>query len=247
MQVKLGGIAVLNPFFFVFLELLECSVHRLPEFGSTHDRDKPQYDKFQALVPAYKFQCSGKVTEWKACVEPGGKIDEQYYIQFQVWRPTGTGDGCYSLVDFNIPLDNAMEEEREISESNIIIEAEGFLSPPGNEHDPFHRCVVLPVRENKQIEVKAGDIVGYYVDRFRKGIEDKNSGGIQWIEDSGDVVVYYKDRVSRDAIKAQYAIDGHNPTQCGFEILEDVGSYSLSSLHSALPVISVSIRGMSIA
>ena len=197
-------------------------------------------------MPAYKFQCSGKVTEWRACVEPGGKVDERYYIQFQVWRPTGTGDGCYSLVDFNIPLDNAMEEEREISDSNIIIEAEGFLSPPGDDRSPLHRCVVLPVRDNQQIEVKVGDIVGYYVDRFRRGTDDKNDGGIQWVEDDRDVVVYYKDRLSKDALKSYYAIGGRSPTECGFAVMDNEGSYSLNRKHTALPVIGVAVTGVSI-
>ena len=197
-------------------------------------------------MPAYVFQCSGKVTEWRACVEPGGKIDEQYYIQFQVWRPTSTGGGCYSLVDFNIPLDDAMEEEREISDSNIIIEAEGFLSPPGNDRSPLHRCVVLPVRENQQIDVRAGDIVGYYIDHFRKGVEDKNDGGIQWIEEDRGVVVHYKNQLSRDNLKPYYAIGGRSPSECGFAVSGRVGLYSLNRQHTALPIIGVSITHVSI-
>ena len=223
----------------------KCNVDRLPEFGSTNDRNRPDSDRFQALVPAYTFQCSGKVTEWRACVEPGGKSDEQYYIQFQVWRPTGVGDGCYSLVDFNIPLDSAMEEEREISESSIIIEAEGFLSPPGDDKNPLHRCVVLPVRESQQIEVQAGDIVGYYVDRFKRGTEDKNDGGIQWIENDSDVVVYYKDDLSRQALKPHYALGGCNSTECGFQASTNLAQYSLHLLRAARPIISVSVTGMS--
>ena len=108
------------------------------------------------------------MTEWGACVQPGGNIDDQYYIQFQVWRPTGT-EGCYELVGYNIPLDDANEEERNISDSGTIIEREGFLSPPGNNNDGLNRCVVLPVRESKQIGFMAGDVVGYYVDHFKDG------------------------------------------------------------------------------
>ena len=225
------------------LGLPECSVDRIPAFGSTHDRDRPDRDRFQALVPEYVFQCYGKVTEWRACVEPGGKVDEQFYIQFQVWRPSGQTDGCYSLVNFNIPLDNAMVEEREISESSIIIEAEGFLSPPGDNEDPLHRCVVLPVRENKQIEVQPGDVVGYYVDRFKKGTEDKHDGGIQWLENEGDVLVYYRDRLPREALKTHYAVGGHSPTECGFEMVDDVTLYSLNFHYPALPIISLNITG----
>ena len=96
-------------------------------------------------MPAYRFQCSGRVTEWRACVHPGGSSSVQYYIQFQVWRPTGIG-GCYELVDYNIPLDDARMSETEISDS-VIVDDEGFLSPPRDMSDPLRRCVVLPERE----------------------------------------------------------------------------------------------------
>ena len=74
---------------------------------------------------------------------------EQYYIQFQVWRPTGI-ERCYELVDYNIPLDDARMSETGISDSSVVTDTEGFLSPPGNNYsDSLHRCVVLPVRENQ--------------------------------------------------------------------------------------------------
>ena len=58
-------------------------------------------------MPAYRFQCSGRVIEWGACVQPGSSSSEQYYIQFQVWRPTGI-EGCYKLVDYNILIKDAL-------------------------------------------------------------------------------------------------------------------------------------------
>ena len=224
------------------LGLHECSVQQIPEFGSTNDRDRPDRDRFQALIPAYKFQCSGKVTEWKACVEPGGKKDEQYYIQFQVWRPMQSS-GCYSLVDYNIPLDNAMVEEREILESNRIIEAEGYLSPPGDDANPLHRCVVMPVRKSEQIDVQPGDIIGFYVDRFKKGTEDKEDGGVQWLENDSNVIVYYRENLPKINLKQYYAIGEQSPTTCGFGILEleNDDSYSLDMQYPAHPIISFSM------
>ena len=145
-------------------------------------------------MPAYRFQCSGRVTEWGACVQPGASSSEQYYIQFQVWRPTGI-EGCYELVDYNIPLDDARMSETEMSDSSVIME---FLSPPGDNSNPLHRCVVLPVRENEQIEFQSSDVVGYYVDRFLNG-NDETNGGIQWIEDS-EVSVRYRDDLPREDI-----------------------------------------------
>ena len=220
----------------------QCSVERLPEFGDLDDRDGvPDRDRFQAIVPAYRFNCSGRVTEWGACVQPGGSSDEQYYIQFQVWRPTGT-EGCYELVGYNIPLDDANEEERNISDSGTIIEREGFLSPPGDNNDPLHRCVVLPVRESKQIDIMAGDVVGYYVDYFLDG-DERDDGGIQWIEDSEVEEVHFRDDLPRQDIKSQYAlVNGPDPTECGFQVLDDtIDLHTLSATYTNAPIISVSI------
>ena len=176
-------------------------------------------------MPAYTFQCSGRVTEWKACVQPGSNTDDLYYIQFQVWRPSG-GDGCYSLVGFNRPLNEDGEE--------------GVLSSPGNTGDPLGRCVELPVAEDQQIEVQSGYVVGYYVDHF-KGSNNRTNGGIQWIQNRDNVIVYYEDDIPREQRKSNYALaGGPSPTECGFPISGD-SSYFLSSSTSAAPVISLTI------
>ena len=217
----------------------QCSVDNLPEFGDTPDRDSPDRDRFQAIVPAYTFQCSGRVTEWRACVQPGGSASYQYYIQFQVWRPTANGvDGCYELVDYNIPLDDARVEEMNITDSTSIIEAEGFLSPPGD-IGPLHRCVVLPVRESQQIEFQPGDVVGYYVDYFRDGI-DPTFGGIQWISSTA-VTVYYTENIARVDIKTHYALSGPNPSSCGFQVADETSNlHSLTQSATSAPIISLS-------
>ena len=204
----------------------QCSVDRLPVFGDTFFRDSPEGERFQAIVPAYTFQCSGKVTEWRACVSPGGK-NEQYYIQFQVWRSTGI-EGCYELVGYNTPLEDD--------------DSEGILHPSGDSSDPLHRCVVLPVRESQQIEFQPGDVIGYYVDRFKNG-NNRDNGGIQWIEgDDEEVAVYYRDNLPREDIKSQYAIGISNiePSVCGFPT-ENSNSLSLSNEAASAPIISLSI------
>ena len=204
-------------------------VDNLPEFGNGNRPDGN--DRFQAIVPAYTFQCTGRVTEWRACVEQGGSANEQYYIQFQVWRPTVEG---YELVDYNIPLDDAGKNETNVSNSDVIIEAEGFLSPPG---DRGEHCVVLPVRESQQIEVQPGDVVGYYVDHFNNG-DDRTNGGIAWA-DSTAVTVYYTDDIPRVDIKTQYALNV-NPTACGFQVSSTGNSHSLSTTEISAPIISLS-------
>ena len=228
----------------------QCSVDNLPEFGDTDGRDKPDRDRFQAIVPAYTFQCAGRVTEWRACVQPGGSASEQYYIEFQVWRSTGI-EGCYELEGYNVPMDeiahyNSNRQLDDVSGEDDESETQGteiFLSPPGDKNDPLDHCVVLPVRENQQIQVQRGDIVGYYVDRFRDG-DDRPDGGIQWIENDGtEVVVYYTDSIPRADIKTEYGIviNGLVPS-CGFEVPNSTSSsHIISSSASSAPIISLSL------
>ena len=167
------------------------------------------------------------MAEWRACVHPGGG-NEEYYIQFQVWRPTGT-EGCYELVGYNEPpLD---DRHNSTNHKNGILS--GILSP-------VEHCVELIVRENEQIDFQPGDVVGYYVDRFRNdNDEDRDGGGIQWIEDN-EVVVRYRDGLSKQDIKSQYALNGPNPTECGFPV-SDSDSYTLSDASSRVPIISLSL------
>ena len=175
-------------------------------------------------MPAYEFQCSGRVTEWMACVELGS-AREEYYIQFQVWRPNRTivSDGCYSLVGLNQPMTDDDDDE------------EPFLSPIDD--GPLRRCVVLSVAEDEQIEVQSGDVVGYYVDSLKE-----ENDGIQWIDDSDVTVYHYESPLPRADIKSHYAVSGVDPTSCGFGIPEaEAASYSLASSPTSAPIISLSI------
>ena len=193
------------------------------------ERHKPDRDRFQAIVPDYRFQCSGKVIEWGACVQPGGMGHvEQYYIQFQVWEPTEI-NGCYRLVGFNVPEDAVVVEE--------------YLVPPDN---GMNRCVVLTVREERQIMVQPGYVVGYYVDYFRKDEgdsdnEDRNDGGVQWIEGGNNMMVHYSDEVPRNNLVQYYAIGGIDPNSCGFELTTTSDRYTLTVSISATPIISLSV------
>ena len=214
----------------------QCSVDNLPAFRDRQDNGggEPDHDRFQAIVPAYTFQCTGRVTEWRACVQPGGSANERYYIQFQVWRPTANDvDGCYELVEYNIPLDDTGQE--------------GFLSPPGDSNDSLHRCVVLPVIESQQIEFQPGDVVGYYVDNIRRSMnsdEDRTNGGIQWIDSTSStkVTVYYADEIPRVNIKTQYVLNSNIiPTACGFQVSDETSnSHILSQSAVSAPIISLS-------
>ena len=166
---------------------------------------------------------------------PGGG-GERYYIEFQVWRRTGSGDGCYELVGTNTPQDTTetedMDEERSGSRSGES-NNEVLLRPED-------RCVLLPVREDRQIEFQSGDVVGYYVDN-KGDDQNDNDDGIQWIVDHDNVVVHYRDDLSRDDIQSYYAIGGPNPTEWGFPISGDSILYTLVDSMSAAPIISLSI------
>ena len=209
----------------------QCSVDRLPVFGDTVFKDSPDIDRFQALVPAYTFQCSGRVAEWKACVFPGSGNGDQYYIQFQVWRSTGI-EGCYDLVGYNTPLD---VDRSQVSDSVVFINGEGFLLH-GKDSAP-DGCVVLPVRENNQIDFQSGDVIGYYFDYFINGYNLQDLGGIQWIENN-QVVIHYRADLPREDIKSQYAIGVNNV--CGFPT-ENTDLHYLSNVASSAPIISLSI------
>ena len=148
------------------------------------------------------------------------------YTQFQVWRRTASIDDgeCYELVGSNTPQDGENMEE--------------FLSPPGGGgSNPLNRCVVL---QDRQIEFQSGDVGGYYVDYENDDSNDDNDG-IQWIEDHDNVVVHYRDGLTRDDIQSYYAIGGPSPTECGFPISGDSNLYTLADSMSAAPIISLSI------
>ena len=178
------------------------------------------------------------MTEWGACVQPG-RNDGEYYIQFQVWRPTGT-EGCYELVGYNEPpVDEPPVDDSQDESGQRGSRSTNPPRPPEyGTLNPVDHCVVLTVRENEQIDFQPGDVVGYYVDYFVFS-EDRSFGGIQWIEDN-DVLVHYRDDLPREDIKSQYALNGINPTECGFQITDST-IHTLNDSSSNAPIISLSL------
>ena len=200
----------------------------LPVFqdSKNFDLDKPPDDRLQAIVPALNFTCTGRVTEWSACVEPGGNsVKERYYIQFQVWRSTGV-QGCYTLVGSNAP---PLGEGGAVDVSQLLA--------------PIGRCVVLPVAENEQIEFQPGDVIGYYADRHKSNGDNPEDGGVQWIEDN-NVVVYHIVDVPLSDLKTKYAISplGADPATCVFNIATSTSTlHDLSIVTSGAPIITVTL------
>ena len=209
-------------------EQQQCSVTNLPVFQDSRHLNsslaRPSDDKLQAIVPAFSFTCTGRVTEWKACVEQGGGV-QRYYIQFQVWRSTGL-QGCYRLVGSNAPPLGA----------GGAVDIDLLLQP--SDH-----CLVLPVAENEQIEFQPGDVIGYYADRYRRIGNDPNDGGVQWIENN-TVVVYHTVDVPLSDLKTEYAISplGPDPAACGFNIAASTSnSHVLSISTSGAPIITLTL------
>ena len=223
----------------------QCGVANLPAFGDRRDDNdeylgRPSADRLQAIVPAYTFNCTGRVAEWRACVDQGGGR-ERYYIQFQVWRPTGV-PGCYRLVGSNAPPEPTFDGMGEVNNTDQL------LRPVTGRKNPLDHCVLLPVSEDEQIEFQPGDVIGYYADRFREKNNDHDdpdpdNGGVQVVRDE-NVVVYNKIDVPLDDLKTQYAIPalGPDPSSCGFELEgSDSSLFQLNSSISGAPILNLSL------
>ena len=211
-----------------YTEQQQCSVNNLPVFGDSRKLniylDRPTNDRLQAIVPALSFTCTGRVTQWSACMDLGG-VMARYYMQFQVWRSTGV-QGCYTLVGSNA---SPLNEGGAVNVSLLLA--------------PTRQCVVLPVPENEQIKFQPGDVVGYYADHFRYDGFNRTFGGVQWIEDN-DVVVYHTVNVPLSDLKTEYAISplGPDPAACGFNIKTSTSTlHDLTRVTSGAPIITVTL------
>lgn len=105
----------------------------------------------QAIIPTYRFTCSGRITQWGGCFLPEADF-EQYYVRYQVWRESLPG--CFHLVGSNSPQSSG---------------------------DPLRlngRCNLTSVPYDEQITVQAGDVVGFF-SNYWEGLHvtlDSNSG-----------------------------------------------------------------------
>ena len=121
----------------------------------------------QAIIPSYKFECYGNVTEWGVDVHRGGRgADGRYDLDLQVWRPSptvddSTGSGCYSLVGNN--------RFTSISLRNLV-------------------AIVTPSPQD-YIQFQPGDVLGFYVEETG---DDDSDGVVVLTSDSfTSEVVWY--------------------------------------------------------
>ena len=142
-------------------------------FSNRGDRVRITH-RHQAIVASYQFICCGNVTAWGADVEQGGGGDQnQYDINFQVWRPSPAveTDGCYSMVGENIftsvtLTDSLIRETPSVNEQisfrpGYVV---GFFVVSNRERDPERHGIVLDTTYNTETvwygSVDAGGVVG---------------------------------------------------------------------------------------
>ena len=131
----------------------------------------------QAIIPSYKFACSGFITGWAVDVHKGGGANSGFYtLDLQVWRPSptvddSTGTGCYSLVGNN-------------RFTSVILENQV--------------AKVTPLPEDCCIQVQRNDVLGFFVDN-----PNNEKNGVVAIDDP---TVYSKDIVWYGDIRGVYAV-----------------------------------------
>ena len=104
----------------------------------------------QAIVPSYKFQCCGTITEWAVSIASDGVgNDTMDVLSLQVWRPSPSVNetGCYTLIGNN-------------NFSSVSLESELTSVTP------------LP---HEQIHFQPGDVLGFYVENSQ-AVEYGSSG-----------------------------------------------------------------------
>ena len=108
-----------------------------PEFFNYGTLSTRVHSHHQAIIPSYKLDCRGNITEWGVDVQMNG----DYTLDLQVWRPSptvndSTGTGCYSLVG-----NNRFTDIRLLNRVAIV------TSSPGD-----------------YIQFQPGDVLGVYVE-----------------------------------------------------------------------------------
>lgn len=99
----------------------------------------------QAIIPSYKFNCCGAITEWTISIAVRNN-DSMDTLSLQVWRPSPTVDetGCYTLVGNNNFTSTSLESQL---------------------------TVVTPL-PNERIQFQPGDVLGFYVENAHVGFSD---------------------------------------------------------------------------
>ena len=125
--------------------------------------------RHQAIIPSYRFDCCGEITEWGADVEQGGGGDQMMYtLDFQVWRPDPniSSNGCYSLVGNNrftqVPLSGSLAQS------------------------------LSPTSPGQRIQIQPGDVLGFYVE---SALDQPDERGVVLLRDGSVQGEYETEKV----------------------------------------------------
>ena len=127
--------------------------------GQAGGSDRRIHHQHQAIIPSYKFNCCGNITEWGVDLNPDG-TNAKFDFILQVWRPSSIVNisGCYSLVDDFISREITVEDN------------------PANERV----ARVTPSPQN-QLQFQIGDVLGFYVES--SGARSDSDNGVVVLND----------------------------------------------------------------
>ena len=171
------------------------------------------HHQHQTIIPSYKFNCCGNITEWGVDLNPDGTSAEFDFI-LQVWRPAPTVgvSGCYSLVDNFVSIKITVEDN------------------PANE-----RVARVTPSLQDQLEFQPGDVLGFYVESNGDGNSDHDNGVV--VLNSDDQNQSYNELVWFAKIQ-DTSLAASQSGSCPYPV--GTNGVLNSSTHAA-PVISISI------
>ena len=182
------------------------------EGGQPGEPDRRIHHQHQAIIPSYKFNCCGIITEWGVDLNPDNGLGTFNFI-LQVWRPdpaatdTSTSE-CHNLAD---------------DYGNQSISLQNDTSNMGKV------ARVTPPPQN-QLQFQIGDVLGFYVESNGAGSDSNN--GVVVLNDNN----YTSELVWRASVNmsAQPSQSGSCPYPIGTNGV-------LNTLTHAAPVISISV------
>ena len=183
--------------------------YRRGEPGAPERRIHHQH---QAIIPSYRFNCCGNITEWGVDLNPAiARIT--FNFDFQVWRPSPTVNetGCYSLVN------------------KFVVRSISLPTSPMISH--VARVTPSP---QYQLKFQPGDVLGFYVESHGEGSQTggDDNNGVVLLNSTG----YTSELVWHGHITAQ--LQPSRSVSCPYP----VGTNGvLNSSTRAAPVISISI------
>ena len=120
----------------------------LPDQGYDAGPASRIHHRHQAIIPSYRLNCCGNITEWGVDLNPD--VISRFDFILQVWRPAYDVNetGCYGLVD-------------DLNSTEIQL----------NQTIGVARITPLP---SEQLQFQPGDVLGFYVESHAGGSDDDN-------------------------------------------------------------------------